>query len=290
MFKESFKYYKSKKPPPVLDDVIDFHQIEDVDSSLYRKKEKLESVDCIHGLIPANEWEIYEIEANPGLIYIKNPFTTAGQNYWSVRCLRDFTKKPNKLNIDAHNLLPTGVDWWDYCEKDDSVLKKLRWATLGYHHDWDTKVYNEESKNEFPGDLNELCCSICNQLNFKKFNAEAAIINFYHLDSTLSGHTDHSEQNLEAPLLSFSFGSSAIFLLGGQTLDVKPTALMIRSGDVIIMSRDSRLSYHGVPRILEPSVVTWEDSYDRYSNYLKNNRINMNVRQVLNRSEKRLIN
>ena len=35
-----------------------------------------------------------------------------------------------------------------------------------------------------------------------RFSAEAAIVNFYHLDSTLSGHTDHSERDLSLPLLS----------------------------------------------------------------------------------------
>ena len=35
-----------------------------------------------------------------------------------------------------------------------------------------------------------------------RFNAEACIVNYYHLDSTLSGHTDHSEKDLSLPLLS----------------------------------------------------------------------------------------
>ena len=39
-------------------------------------------------------------------------------------------------------------------------------------------------------------------LYFPRFSAEAAIVNYYHLDSTLSGHTDHSERDLSHPLLS----------------------------------------------------------------------------------------
>lgn len=35
-----------------------------------------------------------------------------------------------------------------------------------------------------------------------RFEAEAAIVNYYRLDSTLSGHTDHSEKDLTKPLLS----------------------------------------------------------------------------------------
>lgn len=50
-----------------------------------------------------------------------------------------------------------------------------------------------------------------------------------------------------------SFGQNAIFLLGGQTLDVRPCALMLKSGDVLIMSKESRLCYHAVPRVLARS-------------------------------------
>ena len=35
-----------------------------------------------------------------------------------------------------------------------------------------------------------------------RFIAEAAIVNYYHLDSTLSGHRDQSEMDLSIPLLS----------------------------------------------------------------------------------------
>lgn len=32
------------------------------------------------------------------------------------------------------------IEWWDLAQKNRIVLSKLRWATLGYHHNWDTKV------------------------------------------------------------------------------------------------------------------------------------------------------
>ena len=70
------------------------------------------------------------------------------------------------------------------------------------------------------------------------------------MDSTLSGHTDHSEKDLSRPLLSLSFGQSAIFLIGGPTKQVRPKALLLNSGDVVVMAGQSRLAYHGVPKIL----------------------------------------
>lgn len=59
-------------------------------------------------------------------------------------------------------------------------------------------------------------------------NHQAAIVNYYPIGTTLAGHTDHSEINLEAPLFSFSFGQTAIFLLGGKTKEQKPAAMFLK--------------------------------------------------------------
>lgn len=65
------------------------------------------------------------------------------------------------------------------------------------------QVYSESAKDKFPMDLFDLSKSIIRWLQFpNEFMAEAAIVNFYHPPSTLSGHIDHSEYNLSAPLLS----------------------------------------------------------------------------------------
>lgn len=96
------------------------------------------------GLQSPHQWEAYKIN-NKGLIYIKNPFNNIGQRYWIARCLRDFPRKPNKLNIDPHFDAADTENWWETCNLDKSektlnLRKSLRWATLGYHHDWDSKV------------------------------------------------------------------------------------------------------------------------------------------------------
>lgn len=74
---------------------------------------------------------------------------------------------------------------------------------------------------------------------------------------------------------------SAIFLIGGQSLDDKPTAIFLKSGDIIIMSRESRICYHGIPKILisekNQDFGDWEEPF---KNYMQITRINLNVRQV----------
>lgn len=61
---------------------------------------------------------------------------------------------------------------------------------------------------------------------------------------------DRSELDHSKPLLSFSFGQSAIFLLGGLQRDEAPTAMFMHSGDIMVMSGFSRLLNHAVPRVL----------------------------------------
>lgn len=311
MFKDSFKYYKSRNPPPNLQNVIDFRN---PDFSKVRKifldVNRIPNVNDVNklGLKLLSEWNIYELISVPGLICIENPFTALGQRYWIIKCLRDFSKKPNKLNLDAHSLLDDYDSWWEKCfgnesQKNKDLLTKLRWSTQGYHHNWDTKHYSEDSKTEMSKDLCHLTEFLAIVLNFNDFQAEAAIINYYRMNSTLAGHTDHSEFNTEAPLFSISFGQSAIFLIGGLSLDDKTQAMFLHSGDIVIMSKQSRLSYHGVPKILSTDIQPWKsdnefdddnflidhEDWRKANSYIQEARINLNVRQVLKKGQSRLL-
>ncbi|KAJ8719603.1 hypothetical protein PYW08_011778 [Mythimna loreyi] len=315
-FMKTFKYYKSNKSKPSLDNVIQLEKcstekVTDVTPGSVIEDARAERL----GLKSLKEWKVFNLNRHPGLLFIRNPFTALGQRYWIRKCLEEYPRKPNKLNIDIEMNLQ---DWWDECFRngqcDRLLQKKLRWTTLGYHHNWDTKVYTEQNKSLFPEDLAELSDILADYLGYSNFRAEAAIVNYYHMNSTLSAHTDHSEINLEAPLFSFSFGQSAIFLLGGKDKSVEPSAILINSGDIVIMSKEARLSYHAVPKILPATEFPWDDQHieeessknpsfkyisnsedlksmmrknednkewERFKNYIKESRINMNVRQVL---------
>ncbi|CAH0386512.1 unnamed protein product [Bemisia tabaci] len=315
-FREKFKYYKQKNPKPGFEEVLDFSQLESNFKGISSRTSVCEPTDedlSSLGLQEVNQWRIFELIDKPGLIFIRNPFTAAGQRLWVERSLTEYTKRPSKLNLDAHGDLEPNEDWWTVCCRDSDrsavLQRKLRWATLGYHHNWDTKKYSESNRSKFPDDLARLSRVVIRTvLGLDEFVAEAAILNYYHMDSTLSGHVDSSETNLEAPLISFSFGQSAIFLIGGTSLEDTPTPMFIHSGDIVIMSGFSRLCYHGVPRIVPAPRTPWDenrtssacsessvnsqdklanicDSWSTISDYIKTSRINLNVRQVSNCSE-----
>ncbi len=84
-------------------------------------------------------------------------------------------------------------------------------------------------------------------------------------------------------------GNAAIFLVGGLTRDVAPIPILLRSGDIIVMSGPAcRRAYHGVPRILEGTLPAYlgegantdDGLWAPYARYMDTTRININVRQV----------
>jgi alkylated DNA repair protein alkB family protein 1 len=129
--------------------------------------------------------------------------------------------------------------------------------------------------------LAEFCQALLSP-RWPNFRAEAGIVNFYPEGSSLCGHQDDAEPYRDAPVVSLSLGCTAIFLVGGTTRDELPTALLLRSGDCLLLSGASRLAYHGVPRILENTCpqALQQRLPPLLASYLATSRINLNVRQV----------
>lgn len=110
----------------------------------------------------------------------------------------------------------------------------------------------------------------------------------------------------------FSFGQSAIFLIGGLTESEPAVPVYIHSGDIVVMSKESRLCYHAVPKITPASAQPWNvieeevsnlnnvnnsNIYDEckdelfwkpFNNYIQKSRINVNIRQVLQKGQNKL--
>lgn len=198
-----------------------------------------------------------------------------------------------------------------------------------------SQTYSPNHYTPFPADLHSLSIQITAACGFPGFVAEAGILNYYRSDSSLGIHVDESELDHSRPLLSLrylwscnmviallttekystpsqyiiflffdSFGQSAVFLLGGPCRQDPPTAMYMHSGDVMVMSGQSRLLYHAVPRIVPalqgyPALYTEgrgldstlqdgtvvepvsEEDWAVCSRYIQSSRLNVTVRQVL---------
>ncbi|XP_068451588.1 nucleic acid dioxygenase ALKBH1 [Clinocottus analis] len=315
-FRKIFKFYKRRNPPPDFSDVIDFSrsaQSDQVIPAILDPSGVSDEETARVGLQPVRDWRAFGLQGYPGFMFISNPFLLGSKPFWVRQCLKTYPQKPNVCNLDMHMSPSETQDIWDKSvhglscppsrTQSKTLLDRLRWVTLGYHYDWETKTYSASHYTPFPADLHSLSFQITSACGFPGFNAEAGILNYYRSDSSLGIHVDESELDHSRPLLSFSFGKSAIFLLGGTRRQDPPTAMYMHSGDVMVMSGQSRLLYHAVPRIvaapqghpalevsgcgpassLHDSVVEplSEQDWAVCSRYTHNSRVNVTVRQVL---------
>ena len=153
--------------------------------------------------------------------------------------------------------------------KIESVpLSKLRYLNLGeWNYNWGERKYNKiPGAEHFPLSFSKLAerayevaqkqIQDCGEFDgsSEPSTFDMAICNFYHLQrpsDRLGGHKDDVESDLSSPLITISLGAPGIFLLGGETRNCKPTAILLRAGDCMVMSGKSRQYFHGLPTILE---------------------------------------
>lgn len=81
------------------------------------------------------------------------------------------------------------------------------------------------------------------------YDPDTVLINFYTGDARMGMHQDKDERARE-PVVSFSLGDSCLFRFGNTENRSRPyTDLTLASGDAFAFGGESRLAYHGVPRI-----------------------------------------
>ncbi|KAM3727166.1 putative DNA repair protein [Dirofilaria immitis] len=223
------------------------------------------------GLRPVSKWTASTISHRPGMIMLNDIFEPISHLKWIKRSLFVYTESPGFTNV--------GLKTPNVRNIFKEYGRQLRWSTLGLHYDWATKIYPFEGES-LPEELVSLSNVLSQALGIGPMYADAAIINFYSRKSTLAPHIDRSERKLSSPLISLSFGQTAIYLAGGTDLDDPIDAFYIRSGDVLIIYGPQRLIYHAVPRIIQDKQFEDKDQPEDVVKYANENRINITLRQV----------
>lgn len=117
-----------------------------------------------------------------------------------------------------------------------------------------------------PGDL----LRIWRLLSAYAHDPQACLVNYYSEGARMGLHRDEDEEDFSAPVLSISLGDTAMFRLGGPERSAGTRLIKLSSGDVLLLAGPSRLSYHGIDRIIPGT-----------SNLLKEGgRINLTLRRV----------
>ncbi len=293
------KFSLTKPINEIFPDLIDFHQLS---NNSQENSVKIQSINRRpdDGL-PA-ESSIFSLIDVPGLFFIASAISLPDQLRWSNRCLKDFS---NAAHTNLTNLYGAQSDHWSSSISLGSIspeFLRLRWSSLGFHYNWTHREYKKFDKSPFPSDLAEFATKLARSVGYELL-AEAAIVNFYPSSGSMGAHLDSAELTQMPPIVSISLGNSAIFMIGGPTKSVKPSAILVRSGDVVVMGGSSRVSYHSVPRIIENSFKTKIENIRQENpkfettkiisptgeieeisplvvEYLSNHRINVNIRQM----------
>ncbi len=121
-----------------------------------------------------------------------------------------------------------------------------------------------------PQTIENLAVEIAKETGNNYFQPESCLLNFYSKGEKLGMHQDNTEENLSAPIISISLGETGIFVLGGLLRTDKTKQYIVQSGDVIVMSGESRNFFH-----------SFKGTVPNTSNLLKNGgRLNLTIRQV----------
>jgi DNA alkylation damage repair protein AlkB len=243
--------------------------------------------------LPSARKPVYKfLELDDSVYYMPSFLDGSGILRLSNEILNDMIDNPPHAN--NFGCVKMKGMWRDFCDDtlSDKTLNKLRWSCVGYHYNWSERKYDPLEKSSFPNSFKDLFNQAIFEVNKTLESGplvgdpQSAIINFYHshrVSDRLGGHRDDVESTDSTPLVCVSMGLPAVFLIDSK-------AIVVRSGDVLIMSGRARQSLHGVPCIFHddrtrkrPTAGEANDSLcslDIVEEFLTRTRISISIRQV----------
>lgn len=84
------------------------------------------------------------------------------------------------------------------------------------------------------------------QCGYQNFLPDVCLINRYEAGARMGLHQDRDENNLTAPIVSFSLGLPATFIWAGLQRGGKTHRFVLNHGDAVVWGGEDRLRYHGV--------------------------------------------
>lgn len=102
---------------------------------------------------------------------------------------------------------------------------------------------------EFPPRFLAAVRKIARDSLWPDFAPDACLINFYEPGAKMGLHQDKDEKDFAQPIITVCLGDDADFLIGGFARGDKTKALIVRSGDALIMGGASRMLFHGIRKI-----------------------------------------
>lgn len=127
------------------------------------------------------------------------------------------------------------------------------WNAMTYEYGPTRSDFDSQPVLPVPDTWRAVACRAAAAAGFN-VTPDICIVNSYEADGRMGLHQDKGEgtRSLTAgvPVVSFSLGDTARFLLGGLRRRDETEVLMLQSGDTFVFGGPARLRYHGVSRIL----------------------------------------
>ena len=92
--------------------------------------------------------------------------------------------------------------------------------------------------------------TIAARAGFPNYAPDVCLINRYRPGTKMGLHQDRDERDFSQPIVSVSFGASALFRFGGIRRRDSSRGVTLHHGDVVIFGGPARLVHHGIDRIL----------------------------------------
>jgi len=164
----------------------------------------------------------------------------------------------------------------------EDLIKKIRWSSLGIYYDWEKKEYDRSLVRHVPEIIQRACKEVAEHVcGTASFRTETAVVNYYQSKDRIMTHVDRYEEDMSKPLVSFSFGCSAVFVVGKkEKTDPRVSTFLLQDGDIVILQNESREYLHGVPKILQENTGHADYAAKEYAPLITHSRINISVRQA----------
>lgn len=98
-------------------------------------------------------------------------------------------------------------------------------------------------------DIPDRVMAIWKDLSGDLVEPQCCLVNYYGEGARMGMHQDRDEASFAHPVVSVSLGDEGLFRIGNTERGGQTDSLWLKSGDVVVMGGDARLTYHGVDRI-----------------------------------------
>lgn len=125
---------------------------------------------------------------------------------------------------------------------------------LGWYSDTSGYSYRDRHPSGAPWpNLPEEVSEIWTDVTGIDRTPDCCLINFYRGNARMGLHQDKDEGDFSWPVVSISLGDEALFRMGGIERSDKTESIWLSSGDIVVLTGEARLAFHGVDRIKQGS-------------------------------------